>query len=190
MMEVKNLSKSYVDKRVLQDFSAVFPHGTVSAIMAPSGRGKTTLLRLILGLEQPDTGEIIGVPETRSALFQEDRLCPELSVLTNIRMAVGKKVPSEKITELLNQLGLAECQRTPAKALSGGMARRAALARALLYDGQLLVLDEPFNGLDSGNRETAAKAIRQYAAGRTVLLVTHRQEDLALLGVDNLVALE
>ena len=135
-IRVNNISKSYGEKQVLSHFSACFPRGEVSAVMAPSGRGKTTLLRLILGLEKPDAGEITGVPEAKSALFQEDRLCPELSVLGNIRMVTGRTVPEEEIRRLLAFLGLEESVETPARALSGGMARRTALARALLYPGE------------------------------------------------------
>ena len=93
----------------------------------------------------------------------------------------------QEIRRLLAFLGLEESVETPARALSGGMARRTALARALLYPGELLVLDEPFNGLDSGARERAAQAIARYAPGRTVLLVTHRREELELLNASRLV---
>lgn len=189
-IRVNNISKAYGEKQVLSRFSACFPQGAVSAIMAPSGRGKTTLLRLILGLEKPDEGEITGVPEAKSALFQEDRLCPELSVLANIRMVTGRAVPEEQIRQLLEFLGMGGSGETPACRLSGGMARRAALARALLYPGELLVLDEPFNGLDADTRQRAAQAIARYAAGRTILLVTHRREDLELLNARRLVEIE
>lgn len=186
-LEIKDICKRYGEKEVLSHFSASFPEGQVSAIMAPSGTGKTTLLRLILGLEKPDSGEITGVPEKMSALFQEDRLCPGLSALTNIRFVVGKQVSEQKIKALLTELGLGESMTQPVSELSGGMSRRAALARALLYPGELLVLDEPFTGLDGENREIAARAILRCARGRTILLVTHRQEDIRLLDAKHLV---
>ena len=185
-----NISKSFGEKTVLQNLSAVIPEGKVTAIMAPSGVGKTTLLRLILGLEKPDSGAISGVPARCSAVFQEDRLCPELSVLGNIRLAVDKRVSDARIIGLLQELGLSGNELLPANQLSGGMARRVALARALLYDGDLLTLDEPFNGLDADSRVLAAAAVRKYAAGRTILLVTHRKEDLALLGAENIIVIE
>ena len=178
---LNSLRKSYDGRPVLTDYSDVFEAGQVHAIMAPSGRGKTTLLRLILGLEVPDAGSITGVPRRKAAVFQENRLCPGLSVLGNIRAVVGRRVPEGEILVLLDRLGLADSARLPAGSLSGGMARRAALARALLYRGELLTLDEPFTGLDEENRLAAAEAIRAYSAGKTVLLVTHRQEDAALL---------
>ena len=185
---LKEVSKSYGGKQVLSNFSCTIPEGSVCAVMAPSGAGKTTLLRLILGLEQPDRGEVLGAPREKGVLFQEDRLCPRLSVLKNIRMAVGK-VGAEQAKALLDFLGLADCADQPAGQLSGGQARRAALARALLASGQLLALDEPFTGLDDAARLRAAEAIRAYRRGRTLLLITHRQEDLPLLEVTDRVDL-
>lgn len=186
-MELTNVSKSYGETAVLRSFSASFPQGSITAVMAPSGGGKTTLLRLILGLERPDSGSITGIPKRKSALFQEDRLCPELSAEANIRMAVPG-ASAKQIAELLSFLGL-ESIDIPASQLSGGMARRAALARALLCPGELLTLDEPFNGLDEQNRLLAAEAICRWRAGRTVILVTHRREDAALLGADRILQL-
>lgn len=185
---LKEVSKSYGGKQVLSNFSCTIPEGSVCAVMAPSGTGKTTLLRLILGLEQPDRGEVLDVPGGKGVLFQEDRLCPRLSVLKNIRMAVGK-AGAEQAKALLDFLGLADCADQPAGQLSGGQARRAALARALLASGQLLALDEPFTGLDDAARLRAAEAIRAYRRGRTLLLITHRQEDLPLLEVTDRVDL-
>lgn len=185
---VKNLQKSYGSQNILSDFSCEIPGGSVCGIMAPSGRGKTTLLRLLLGLEQPDGGSITGVPGRTAVLFQEDRLCMHLDVETNIRMVTGKKVSREEIHRLLNRLGL-EGTGKPAAKLSGGMRRRAALARALLYDSGLLVLDEPFTGLDEANRKLAVQVIQEYRKGRTLLVVTHRREDLELLEASQVITL-
>lgn len=186
---LKNISKAYGGKQVLSHFSHTFPEGSVTAVMAPSGAGKTTLLRLILALEKPDSGSITGIPPRKAALFQEDRLCPNLSVLANIRSVTGRAAPEKKILSLLEQLGLAESASLPACQLSGGMARRAALARALLYESELLILDEPFNGLDEANRRLAAKAILANRKGRTLIFVTHRPEDPELLQADTLLEL-
>ena len=185
---LKEVSKSYDGKQVLSNFSCTIPGGSVCAVMAPSGTGETTLLRLILGLEQPDRGEVLGVPGEKGVLFQEDRLCPRLSVLKNIRMAVGK-AGAEQAKALRVFVGLADSLDQPAEKLSGGQARRAALARALLASGQLLALDEPFTGLDEAARLRAAEAVRAYRRGRTLLLITHRQEDLPLLEVTDRVDL-
>ena len=186
---LQNVSKSYAGRQVLRDISCRIPEGAICAVLAPSGVGKTTLLRLILELEKPDSGIISGIPAKKAALFQEDRLCPNLSVPANIRMAVPKASKGE-IQSILTELGLGDSLTKPVSALSGGMARRAALARALLGSGELLTLDEPFTGLDEENRLLAAKAILNHRRGRTTILVTHRHEDLELLGVEQIIQLE
>lgn len=190
MMDIQllNVCKAYGQQTVLQNFSCIIPGGSVCAVMAPSGTGKTTLLRLLLGLERPDSGSILGIPNKKAALFQEDRLCMNLSAETNIRMVTGRQVSREQITSLLNRLGL-ENEKKPVSELSGGMRRRTALARALLCSSELLVLDEPFTGLDEENRLLAADAILEYRNSRTLIFVTHRQEDLSLLGAEQVVRL-
>ena len=172
-MELRNISKRYGEKLLFSHFSRVIPDGASLGVMGPSGAGKTTLLRLILGLEKPDEGELIGVPEEKSALFQEDRLFPKLSAVKNISLAAPR---CQQARELLAALGLGACMEQMVCTLSGGQARRVALARAL-------ALDEPFTGLDEESRLQAAAAIRRYRRGRTLILVSHRQEDLALLDI-------
>ena len=179
---IKDISKSYGENRVFSHFSWKIPQGSSCAVMAPSGVGKTTLLRLILGLERPDSGQILGVPSAKAALFQEDRLFPRLSALKNIRMAVPK-CSEDRAKAVLSALGLGDCCDKPVSSLSGGQARRVALARALVHGGELLALDEPFTGLDEASRVQAAEVIRRCRHGRTLLLVTHREEDLPLLEV-------
>lgn len=186
---LSHVSKSYGNKQVLKDFSCCIPAGSVCAVMAPSGGGKTTLLRLILSLEIPDSGTISGVPKEKSALFQEDRLCPGLSAAANIRMAVPV-CPEAEIRQLLTELGLADSVGLPAAQLSGGMARRAALARALLAPGKLMILDEPFTGLDDATRCITAEVIQKYRRSRTLLFVTHNRDDLPLLGAEQCITLE
>lgn len=185
---IDHIWKTYGETTVLSDFSLTLAPGSRWALMAPSGTGKTTLLRLLLGLERPDRGQILGVPECKSVLFQEDRLFPGLSAVKNLCMAVSKCTP-EQARQLLTELGLQECLNQPAATLSGGQARRVALARALAHPGELLALDEPFSGLDEASRRQAAQAIRRHCQGRTLLLITHREEDLPLLDITNRISL-
>lgn len=176
---VSNISKAYGDHVVFDNFSCEFPQGEITSLEAPSGAGKTTLLRMILGLEKPDAGEIQNVPVVKSAVFQEDRLLAGISVFGNLKAALPGNTSDDLICKGLALLEL-PAERKAAE-LSGGMARRLALLRAMLSPGALLILDEPFNGLDSQTRVLAAKAITQYRSGRTTILVSHREEERKLL---------
>lgn len=169
-IRVEGLCKSYGGKAVLTDLTAVFPEG-ITCISAPSGTGKTTLLRLLLGLERPDAGSIRGADCRWAAVFQEDRLLENLSAAGNLRFALGE-VPGEA-GALLARLGLDLSDPKPVRAWSGGMKRRLALARALLAPSEALALDEPFTGLDGENRARCLELIRESGRGRPVLLATH-----------------
>lgn len=176
-LTLTDVSKRYGENTVLSHFSCTFRKGGHYAIMAPSGRGKTTLLRLILGLEMPDSGTITGVPKKFSAVFQENRLFPNLTLGGNLRMALGRAVSDSKILSLLAELGLEGWENTPVCQLSGGMARRVALARGILADPELLVLDEPFTGLDSETADRCAAALVSHCPDATIVLVTHQEAD-------------
>lgn len=186
---LKDISKAYGEKQVLDHISLTFPQGSRTCVMAPSGRGKTTLLHVILGLTKPDQGIVTGRPAKIAAVFQEDRLCGNLTVGGNLRMVCGSSKKDPELRALLTSLGIGETLNIPASQLSGGMARRVALARALLTDPELLILDEPFTGLDDAARQKSAAAIRESCPGATVLLVTHRKEDAALIGAARILEL-
>ena len=185
---VNHLWKSYDGTPVLEDLSCSIPRGSCCALLAPSGAGKTTLLRLLLGLEQPDSGIILGIPARCGVLFQEDRLFPGLCAVSNVTAATS--CSRGEATALLSRLGLEdESQKKPVRLLSGGQARRVSLARALLAKGELLILDEPFTGLDDGSRQLCAAAIRDYRRGRTLVAVTHNLDDVPLLGIEKRITL-
>lgn len=188
-MELTNICKAYGDKAVLENITLSFPRGCRACLMAPSGRGKTTLLRIILGLEKPDSGTISGVPTKIAAVFQEDRLCKDLTVGGNLHMVLGKAYSEDAVRTMLQRLGIGDTLSVRADRLSGGMSRRAALARALLTKPELLLLDEPFTGLDDGARALCAEAIRALPEDTTLLLVTHREADAALVGVEKTIRL-
>ena len=183
-LEVKNLSKAYGDHVVLDGFSHTFPERRVTAIEGRSGCGKTTLLRLIAALERPDAGTIAGVPEGGIGMvFQEDRLPPQLTAADCLR-SVLRNAPERdgRIGEALAALGLDGDLGKPVREFSGGMRRRVALARALLFPSPLVLLDEPFKGLDADTRRDAVGFTLSMLAGRTTLLVTHDPEDVADFG--------
>ena len=182
---IDHISKSYGETVVFRDFSARLPLGEASVITGVSGGGKTTLLRLILGLEMPDEGAITGVPARRAAVFQEDRLCPQLTALENVLLIAGRKREREA-RDMLARLGLGESLAVPAAELSGGMRRRCALARALCAKFDLLALDEPFKGLDEVNRRAAMDAVHALPGDKTVLLVTHDAAEAEFFGGNRL----
>lgn len=184
-IRIEHLNKSYHDRPVLQDLSLSIPIGQITAVMAPSGVGKTTLLRILMGLETADSGKIEGLDGLRlSAVFQEDRLCANLSPVSNIRLVTGSSLSRQEILSALEQTGLSDCAGQPARELSGGQRRRVALLRALLAPWDLLLLDEPFKGLDTETR----KQIMDYVLlhfhkkpGRTALLVTHDESEASYM---------
>lgn len=182
---IEHISKSYGETAVFRDFSARLPLGETSVITGVSGSGKTTLLRLILGLEMPDEGAITGVPARRAAVFQEDRLCPQLTALENVLLIAGRKREREA-RDMLARLGLGQSLAVPAAELSGGMRRRCALARALCAKFDLLALDEPFKGLDEANRRAAMDAVRALSGDKTILLVTHDAAEAEFFGGNRL----
>ena len=179
MIKINNLSFSYADKSVFGNFSLEIPNGKRICIFAESGRGKTTLLRLILGLEKPCGGSIETGGARMSAVFQEDRLLPFKTVLENITLIGAEK---ETALYMLAQLGIAEAADKYPSELSGGMRRRAAIARALSAEYGCLILDEPFAGLDKKNIGKAAALISESVGERTLIAVTHSEREAELLG--------
>ena len=175
-IKIENVSKSYGEKKVLHNLSLFIPYGSVTAVTGSSGCGKTTLLRLICGLEKADAGNIIGVSKKDvSALFQEDRLFPWLTALENVEAVIKDKKEKPLAAQILADLGLGDKKDLSAfpSELSGGMMRRVAIARALAYKSKVLILDEALRGLDEKNFENAAEVIERYRDGRTLISVTH-----------------
>ena len=169
----------------MRDFNCTFREGRITCITGPSGCGKTTLLRMLMGLESPDVGSIAGVSNLRiAAVFQDDRLCENLSAEANLRLVMPRGKTSQQIRCILEELALQNAMRQPVRTLSGGMRRRLSLARALLADYDLLLLDEPFSGLDAEMRLQAANCILNRIASRTAIAVTHDPEEIALLKAD------
>ena len=181
------VSKSFGGKAVLRDFSAAFPNPGLTAIMGSSGAGKTTLIRILLGLIRPDPGHITGLSGlTPSVVFQENRLFPGLTALENAE-AAGVKGGSGRYW--LKRLRLGDALDLRPQALSGGMQRRVAIARALCYGGNFLVLDEPFKGLDIDTRAGIFPIFREVKREKAVLLITHDPEEAEALA-DHLVKIE
>jgi NitT/TauT family transport system ATP-binding protein len=179
---VSHLEKSFGERRVLRAFDAVFPEGKLTCIMGRSGCGKTTLLNILLGLESPDSGTITGMPARRSCVFQEERLCEDFSAVTNVRIACAPSVKKSEIEAQLSAVGLADSLNQPVRELSGGMKRRVAIVRALMAPSDIVIMDEPLKGLDEATKQLVVSDIKQNLRGRTTIMVTHDEAEVALMG--------
>ncbi len=223
---------AFGEKVVLNGFTHCFPSGGATCIVGPSGRGKTTLLRLAAGLIAPDSGAVFSVdvekncrriplesadPQNsgfanscplkncrriplesaclqnsgsasfyslkKSAVFQDDRLFENMSAERNILLTARRGFSPAQVHALMASLGVnPEDAHVPVRTFSGGMRRRVAIARALAADFDLLLLDEPFTGLDEENRRRAAALIRKACMEKTLICATHAETDAALLG--------
>lgn len=177
-MELRHITVRFAEKTVLEDFSLVLPDRGVLCLSGPSGCGKTTLLRVLCGLERPQAGRVLDIPKT-AVVFQEDRLLPWLTVERNLT-AVG--IPQDQAALWLQRVGLGAEKKSLPRQLSGGMRRRVAIARALGVDSGLLLLDEPFTGLDEETRKQIYPWLRQASEQKPVVLVTHHREEAEALG--------
>lgn len=183
MMElvVTDLKKSYDGRPVLDGLSFTAPVG-LTRIAGNSGIGKTTLLRILLGLETADSGEITGLSGKRlAAVFQEDRLLDFMTPVDNIRLPEPKLERAVILREMA-AMGLTGCENQPVRELSGGMRRRVAILRALLCGADVIALDEPFKGLDEATRVRVIDETKRLCRGKTVLLVTHEAAEAERMG--------
>lgn len=196
-IELKNVQKSYlVDGRafpVLQGINLTLPENTITVILGRSGCGKTTLLRLVGGLEEPDEGEIIFHAEHKTAfVFQESRLMPWLNVWENVRFGLEKKADDRVfIQNIIDMVGLSAFEKAYPHQLSGGMRQRVAIARALAYEPSFIMMDEPFAALDHFTRSQMQRELKelQIKRGASILFVTHSIDEALLLG-DKIVMIE
>lgn len=179
MLKIKNLTFAYDNKPVFSDLSFEIKNGERIWLSGPSGCGKTTLIKLILGLLKPQKGEVKSDKITPSVVFQENRLLPFKTILQNITLIGGEPNFAD---ENLTALGIGETKDLYPSSLSGGMKRRAAIARALSVPFDLLILDEPFNGIDEKNLQSTVDRINKIAKDKTIILITHNPEEAELLG--------
>ncbi len=184
---LKGIRKSFGEKAVLRGIDLTLDDGGVYCLMGPSGMGKTTLLRILLGRETADAGEIEGIaPGEIAAMFQEDRLCPTLSAVQNVALVCEGKVDEKQLAEELSQILPPNSLHQPISQLSGGMKRRVALARAMHYPCRMIVLDEPFTGLDQNTRLEVIRYLLAMRRGRILLVATHGVDDASLLGAETI----
>ena len=191
------VSKTYiVDKepvKVLEDIDLNIPAHKITVILGRSGCGKTTLLRLVAGLESFEQGEVHSEHVNRKAyVFQEDRLMPWLDVKKNIAFGLKKKeINPEKSDDIIEMVGLKKFETAYPSQLSGGMRQRVSIARAFAYDPDFIMMDEPFSALDFFTREQMQKELLKIhqRTNCSILFVTHSIDEALMLG-DKIVILE
>lgn len=176
-IKTNNLTKKYGGKTVFENLSLNLDFSGILIVKGASGCGKTTLMKIIAGLEDFDGN--ISVPTDKiSFMFQEDRLIPFISVLKNVSAVSDAETAKKYLTEL----GLSGEFDSPPSSLSGGMKRRVSLARALAYNSELVILDEPFKGLDEKLKQKTVNLIKKESQKRDFIIVTHESFDESLLG--------
>lgn len=173
-----NVTFAYKDNIILEHINESFESGKKTAIMAPSGSGKTTMLFLIAGLIAPQTGTI-EFPSGKSRIsmvFQEDRLLETESILCNMQL-IRPDITTDEVNKMLDLSGLPISPNKKVNKLSGGEKRRVAIIRALLSEYDILLMDEPFTGLDEATKSTMMALISSNTIGKTVILVTHNKDE-------------
>lgn len=190
LVRLRGLSKSFGGREVLSGIDLTIQTGEVLALVGRSGSGKSTLLRIIAGLENDFRGER-SVAVSPAVAFQEPRLLPWQRVRENVALGLSGGNARQRAERLLDEVGLYQRSRAWPLTLSGGEAQRASLARALVREPELLLLDEPFGALDALTRISAQELMLKLWAQRKfgVLLVTHDVEESVLLA-DRVLVLE
>ena len=182
---ITDLCKTFDDNEVLKNVNITLKDNSIYCLMGTSGIGKTTLLRILMGLEHADSGSISGIDiKSISCMFQEDRLIHDLSAIDNVRIVLRGKNNRDEISNNLLSILPDDSLDMPVSSLSGGMKRRVALARALSYPGKLIILDEPFTGLDKDTKLNVIDYILKMRNNRTLLITTHGTDDANLLGAE------
>lgn len=183
MLELTNITHRFDGRAVLDGVNLVLRPGQRVALMGPSGIGKTTLLRIALGLLKPTEGMVENRFQRPTAVFQEPRLLPWRTAVENVNLVLEDNAQTlPKAGQALKALALAEALDKYPRELSGGMQQRVAIARALAAEGDLLVLDEPFKALDPALKETVLALVNQTSTA--ILLVTHEEAEAQALGCE------
>ena len=193
-VEIKGLKKSFGDNLIFDGFYLSFSPGGSYAIMGRSGLGKTTLLKIIMGLLKADGGDIIFTDETGKKLlrkpefavvFQEDRLCEYLSARENISMCMRGFSEDPSVVRELSRVLSEDSLNRPVRELSGGQKRRVAIVRAMMRtDADIIIMDEPFTGMDEDTKRTVADCINWGKQKRLLIISVHSREEAKLLNAE------
>ncbi len=187
MIRINNVSKKFDDLKVLDCVTHEFVKGVSAAVTGPSGKGKTTLINIMLGLIKPDSGSVeINEGANISCVFQEDRLIEHMTARQNLKLIAPRNAD---IDGALTALGLDPQNKERVAKYSGGMRRRVAIARAVIAKPDILILDEPFKGLDEEMRAAAAKFVLEECRDACRILITHDPDEFELMGVTDVLNL-
>jgi NitT/TauT family transport system ATP-binding protein len=181
MITFASVTKAFGPLVVLRDLSLTLAPATVTAVLGANGSGKTTLGRLLLGLDTPTSGTITGLAGLRgAAVFQDNRLAAHLTAVSNVRLVLPRSATRAFVDDSLEAVGLTgPSLAKPVRDLSGGQRRRVAIVRGVLAPSDVLVLDEPFTGLDTDAKALTLAWVRDRLDGRTTLLITHDPAEAA-----------
>ncbi len=181
MLKLTDITHAYGEKTILKDLGLTLGPGQRVAVMGPSGVGKTTLLRIALGLLRPVGGTVENTFRKTVAVFQEPRLLPWRTALENVNLVLGdSSATMDTARQHLERLGLGDAADKYPRELSGGMQQRVAIARAMAAEADLLILDEPFKAMDEELRNQVIAQVAQMNAA--ILLVTHEEAEATALG--------
>lgn len=183
-MKINNLTKYFDKKLVFDNFSVEIPENKITLVVGESGSGKTTLLRIIAGLDNNYKGEICLKDSKISYVFQEPRLFDALTVKKNLEIIENGATLS--VDEILSIVELENEHNTYPNELSGGMKMRLSLARALYYNGDVFLMDEPFSALDSDMKNRIIPRVFERIKGKTVIIVSHNPNEITNY-VDNVI---
>jgi len=192
MIRIESLTKKFGQQVVFENLDLNISSNKTTILSGQSGSGKTTLLRMIAGLDRDYAGKITGVPDDISFMFQEDRLLPWRSVKGNIEFVLNDILDISEIdpavTQIIEAVQLSGHENKFPSSLSGGMKRRTALARALCFPYELLILDEPFNGLDAQLKDDMVALFRKLfvETEKTAIIVTHDKDVINKLGCEEI----
>lgn len=183
----KDIIKVYGDQKVLNQWSCSIPLHKITCIMGPSGCGKTTFLHILMGLIKPESGTIYGLEsQIIKAVFQENRLCNYLNSQKNISMVFSSKDRDRiRIINALESVGLDQKDIIkPVSELSGGMQRRVAIVRAVIPYSTMILMDEPFRGLDEDTKKKVVDFVLEITKGKTLVIATHDRSEVEMLNAE------